>query len=72
MNNPLKDVTGQKFGRLTALRHIPNRGWECVCSCGAMTVVEASNLRLGYSRSCGCLRVENNKARPADKTEGEP
>jgi hypothetical protein len=56
--NPLKDVTGQTFGRLTAVRYVPKRGFECVCTCGVTAVVVSFNLRSGRTRSCGCLRTE--------------
>jgi len=34
----LKNLTGQKFGRLTVQKRAPNHGrrtrWECTCDCG--------------------------------------
>ena len=32
--------------------------WECKCVCGRMTIVDASALRRGRTRSCGCLMRE--------------
>jgi len=50
-----KDLTGQRFGLLVALSY--DRGyWTCVCDCGNAHVVYGSNLRKGFTRSCGCLR----------------
>lgn len=59
----VKDISGQRFGRLLALHIVdkvtPKRGkhWMCVCDCGARVVVDGSILRAGM-QSCGCARVE--------------
>ncbi len=55
------DLTGQKFGRLTAIKPVrkPNDGklyWECLCDCGNTKVILGSNLKSGATKSCGCLR----------------
>ncbi len=57
------DITGQKFGRLTAIKRVANnkRGeamWLCRCECGNEKEVSASLLRKGVTKSCGCLRKE--------------
>ena len=58
----LKDLTGQKFGKLTVLRRVEDkqRGrpmWLCQCECGNQTVVSSTRLLLpNGTRSCGCLR----------------
>jgi len=57
------DMLGKKFGRWTV---ISNAGpqednyirWNCICECGAEGTVEGSTLRLGKSKSCGCLHSE--------------
>lgn len=59
-----KDLTGQKFGKLTVIRksdvRINNRlSWLCQCDCGNTKVVDATKLRTGKTKSCGCLT--NNK-----------
>jgi hypothetical protein len=65
------DLTGQVFGRLTVLRLSEERDryrellWLCKCTCGNETLVRASSLRSGATRSCGCLRQESAKARNA-------
>lgn len=58
-----RDITGQRFGRLTALRRVPapegtapNDYWLCRCDCGTERVVLASNLIRGHTKSCGCLK----------------
>lgn len=57
MKQPL-ELTGQRFGKLTALRRAENVGrdtaWLCRCDCGAETVVRTAYLRRGKARSCGC------------------
>ena len=58
----LKDLTGQKFGKLTVLRRAEDRKrgrpmWLCQCECGNQTVVSSTRLLLpNGTRSCGCLR----------------
>lgn len=60
---PAPDLCGKVFARLTVLyRHGTgaNRSamWKCRCACGNEAVVQASLLRGGKVKSCGCLRVE--------------
>lgn len=59
-----KDITGQKFGRLTALYRLHNtKGrtkWLCVCDCGNLKEVKENNLLTGGSNSCGCSRKHIN------------
>lgn len=58
------DLTGQRFGRLTVLDldcmpHSKKHSyWICVCDCGNYTYAEASSLKNGAIRSCGCLHSE--------------
>ena len=60
------DITGQRFGRLVAIKLIPKeertwsnkeRAWLCKCDCGNEVIVRQRNL-LGkrITKSCGCLR----------------
>jgi hypothetical protein len=58
-----KDITGQVFGRLTAVRRAgvdayKNARWECLCECGNTKTTSVHNLRQGRVQSCGCLRRE--------------
>ncbi len=53
-----KDVSGQKFGRLTALEHIADRKWKCRCDCGKEVIVSKVHLGNGHTKSCGCLSKE--------------
>jgi hypothetical protein len=55
------DLTGVRFGRLTAtelVRVNGVRGWLCVCDCGNTVELETERLRMGTTRSCGCIRRE--------------
>lgn len=61
--NPIIDLTGQVFNRWTVLHRVVNPGrgeakWLCRCVCGVERAVASSELRLGNSRSCGCLKLE--------------
>lgn len=62
--NRFKDISGQTFGRLTALYRLHNtKGrtkWLCVCECGNLTEVNISHLTSNKIKSCGCLRDKNN------------
>ena len=56
-----KDITGQKFGRLTALYPTGEKKkeayvWHCSCDCGGETDVSISQLTSGKTKSCGCAR----------------
>ena len=61
----LVDLSGQQFGRLTALHPTVHRDakgsvyWSCRCDCGKEIEVTESGLVYGNYRSCGCLRREN-------------
>lgn len=53
------DVAGQRFGKLTVEKYVPNtkKGsyWLCSCDCGNSVVVSLGNLKKGNTKSCGCL-----------------
>lgn len=60
-----KDLTGQKFGRLVAVKPVgKEKGhyvWECKCDCGEICVVPVHHLSNGHTKSCGCLRKEGER-----------
>lgn len=64
MAGKIKDLTGQKFGKLTVLnlKEVKNRKsyWNCVCDCGNLHVVRSDSLKCGNVKSCGCLNVESH------------
>lgn len=57
-------MVGQKYGRLTVVSYAGvdktlAAHMHCTCDCGETCVVGAYQLKVGTTRSCGCLRVEN-------------
>lgn len=62
-----RDLTGRRFGRLTALYPVKkmDRGkassacWRCRCDCGREVDVYSASLLHGLTRSCGCLNHEH-------------
>lgn len=66
MSRRAKDITGQRFGRLTALNPTDKRRngrvvWHCQCDCGNMIDVPINYLTSGDTQSCGCLKNELNQ-----------
>ena len=60
----MKDITGQRNGRLTAIRPLykDKNGawhWECKCDCGKTTVVSIGNFKPNRTKSCGCIITEH-------------
>ena len=70
---PVRDLSGQSFGRLTVLRlaeHQPhNATMSKWCSCGNVKDVQSSSLVGGNTRSCGRLRRDAALAREMTKRE---
>lgn len=75
------DITGQKFGRWTVIKRVPNlksrdAKFLCKCDCGTEREVLGKNLRNGRSKSCGCYKnevdtkrmIQMNKERALDLT----
>ena len=64
------EISGQKFGRLTALYHTDKRSkkgsvfWHCRCDCGNEVEVTEDGLLHGNYKRCGCLRQEIWKELP--------
>lgn len=59
----VKDITGQRFGRLFVESRAANdnfgrANWNCICDCGGRSVVFGGNLRNGHTESCGCMQKE--------------
>lgn len=60
---PIKDISGQRFGRLIAVSksHQNSKGewyWLCICTCGLTKSVLGGKLRSGRTQSCGCLHAD--------------
>ena len=63
-----KNIKGKVYGRLTVEKEagVSRDGhilWECSCICGGSIVTTGRNLRLGYTKSCGCLERESKSKR---------
>ena len=56
------NIGGKVFGRLTAIEFVGiknnNASWKCICECGITTIVRGTSLRMGRTRSCGCITKE--------------
>lgn len=65
-----ENLAGRRFGRLTIIELVRSdhigRTWRARCDCGVEKLLGTSNL--ARTRSCGCLAVENGRARA---THGE-
>lgn len=64
----LINLLGKTFDRLTVIEKTDKRTksgniyWKCRCVCGKIVVVCGSSLINHSTRSCGCLRIDVNKA----------
>lgn len=67
---------GDRFGRWTVIgpseERTSSRGikWSCVCDCGKTRIVSQNTLRIGGSKSCGCLRKETSNIGDHTRTHG--
>ena len=68
-----KDLLNKKIGKLKVIEYCGSKivgknklrkkaFWKCRCDCGNITIVEASNLNINHTTSCGCYKkkVFNN------------
>lgn len=67
------DLTGKRFGKLTALRHVevgkPGYAkWLCFCDCGGQIIVDSRRLNRGTVVDCGCVpkKTARNGCRAED------
>jgi hypothetical protein len=79
------DITGKRFGKLTALEPVGRSAdrsitWRCRCDCGNETIVSGSVLRVRSVRdtgkpaatlSCGCLRATHGHSRKQSERREE-
>lgn len=61
-----RDLTGQKFGRLTVIKEQGRNKskkvlWLCKCECGTEVVVISQSLTSGTTLSCGCYHKDKLK-----------
>lgn len=60
-------LIGQKFNRLLVIEYAGRSSsnkiqYKCKCDCGNETIVIAQHLKSGNTKSCGCLKKENNRS----------
>lgn len=65
------DLTGMKFGRLTAIKPIKSDGsgrsyWLCSCDCGENTITRTDGMTGGTILSCGCIHDEYLRSRTGE------
>lgn len=61
---PRKDITGVKFGMLTAIKYIGDRKWLFECECGNLCKINPADLNRKYPiLSCGCLKTSYGEQR---------
>jgi hypothetical protein len=63
------DLEGQKFGRWTVGEYLGNSKWLCRCECGVEKQVYSIGLRIGTSKSCGCLSSELVSKRNSERNQ---
>jgi len=69
-----RDLTGQKFGKLTVLErdgklNSNKTAWRCQCSCGTIKTMKQNSLVSGCANSCGC-EINYNKVNLIGKQFG--
>lgn len=57
MRDKFRDITGQKFKKLTALSYsAKDYKWNCLCECGNLCLISGGYLIKGSTVSCGCVK----------------
>lgn len=69
----LRDLTGQRFGRLTVQWPVGRSSgghvhWLYLCDCGQVKTVRKTSLVNKHTRSCGCFNRESLSVRMAGNT----
>lgn len=60
------DLTGKRYGRLTVIKKLDHKiddriAWRCKCDCGNYTDVKGVYLTTGETKSCGCLKHDQDE-----------
>lgn len=67
-------LTGERYGRLVVVSEVESSGyhrrWLCRCDCGTVKAFDQGNLRSGASKSCGCLKRDQNVLAKFSRTHG--
>jgi hypothetical protein len=68
--NEKNSLINTKIGKWTVISkadkpknvHTPAIYYNCICDCGTNQIIRKSSLSDGHSRSCGCLRLEEEES----------
>lgn len=66
----LADLSGKKFGLLTAVRRVGIHAgtrkptWLCRCDCGNEKIIPSHSLMNGLTKSCGCDQYKSGEKHP--------
>lgn len=63
----VRDLTGQRFGKWTVIKHLQKQYYLCRCECGTEKRVYRGNLTSGRSASCGCQTKRDFTGKKIDK-----
>lgn len=61
------NITNKKFNKLTAIKFSHKEGkqnkekWLFECECGNKKIIDKGRVTAGYTKSCGCLMIEERK-----------
>jgi hypothetical protein len=65
---PVESLLGREFGRLIVQSYAGRVGkrqqvaWNCQGRCGRMCIVMSTKLKSGWTKSCGCYKVDKARA----------
>lgn len=71
---PYRDISNQRFGRLTALYRVKNSSptrWLFRCVCGVEKEIRFGHVTGGAVKSCGCLHLERCKTGANRRVHGD-
>jgi len=60
-------LIGKTYGRLTVLTKLQHGYYSCQCGCGNITQAYGYSLTTGKTRSCGCLKAQQDREARIDK-----
>lgn len=66
----MEHKVGLKFNKLTVLKIIHKDGeilWRCKCDCGNIKNIYGHSVFKGYTKSCGCLKIQSSIDRMTKK-----
>jgi hypothetical protein len=59
------DFRNRRFGKLLVIREgdkiRASRAWVCKCDCGKEITVKSGSLKIGHTKSCGCIKRDAAK-----------